>query len=309
MVSAAKIASIAGLGLLYLTGSQALNLREEEICTGFPLETTAYSDISETIPEFALDDPDVFEAASDDMRQLSTEAFVDVQYSSLPSFLQDDKKKCITCVKKTSQKVMCYAFKYIKKYCEKTKCKRVQKYCKIIEEHKAFGYGLVWEKIQPLGLGAAYCCGSGECKNPSLLPKLVSEEEDLIPQDFKEFVTVASNGTLPTVLSQQGDAKGKDCKDCIHHSMAFVMHHMFDVVNKYCEKSKEPHVKKMCEFIHSHKEVAAGYIFGAIEPWKYAKGFCYGNKKCKGYHDGNEVEYERYAALPQIASSSIIEFD
>lgn len=156
----------------------------------------------------------------------------------------------------------------------------------------------------------AYCCGHGECKSGINATALVDLEEDVIPSTMKEFLALAAEDTMQAIATRDdaalglvGDDKGKKCKDCIHHAISTIMHHVWDVVNKYCAKTKDPRIKKMCELIKTHKEVVSGFLFGYVEPWKYGIGYCMGNKKCKHPRDSESDQVDTPETTKEVKTA------
>lgn len=80
---------------------------------------------------------------------------------------------------------------------------------------------------------------------------------------------------------QKNDDDRSECGECLKDSVKWVLKHSEKALAKACEKTECPRFQKFCKWAEEHKDFVRGMIYGKVEPWKMAMGYCAGNGKCK----------------------------
>lgn len=79
---------------------------------------------------------------------------------------------------------------------------------------------------------------------------------------------------------------GHICPKCYKKVFGIVMKVSIWGAKKMCRRTKCPVLKKWCSWAASHREVALGMILAKVEPWKYAIGRCWSDKRGRGGRRG-----------------------
>jgi len=96
------------------------------------------------------------------------------------------------------------------------------------------------------------------------------------------------------------------CSACVSSVSVVVMKHKINRVLFWCLNHKSnTKAQKICEAAYKSPAIAAGFILGVAEPWKYAFGFCTANHHChphrQWHHQGGSrhvPEGQKHRVVP-----------
>jgi len=97
--------------------------------------------------------------------------------------------------------------------------------------------------------------------------------------------------------------KRSKCAKCLRRSVKWQLRTATRALQEACEATKCPHFQKFCEWAEKHPHVTRGMIYGRLQPYKAAAGYCAGNKKCK-YDDKDEAE-EKATGAAAVSSGTV----
>jgi len=102
-------------------------------------------------------------------------------------------------------------------------------------------------------------------------------------------------------LFQDNITSSKACCQCVRHGVKWVIKRAEKRIEKVCEHTKCPVIKRHCEFIRNHKEIGRGMIIAHVHPLCLAHAYCTGRGDCQhkkdlNSYDGELVEAARFGS-------------
>lgn len=195
-----------------------------------------------------------------------------------------------------------------------SKCSKQKRFCMLYKKHPKIVIGMMWFWVRPVGDGYLYCMGKGSCKPKQIdleniqdVMKLGMDAAHLLDfavkelefnESFKFDVEEAKKMEIQVRRQDQdyeeeleeslatpdyGDfglqeAFGgpKPPRACVEKVIKHIMKMVVKKIVHWCHdpKAKCPVREKVCKWASEHKEMALGYLLAAVEPWKYAEGYC-----------------------------------
>ena len=232
----------------------------------------------------------------DELKQSALETIEQVisgKSSSTPGqAMLDDDEKCCNCTAKAAHQILDTAFSHVTEKCSNVTCPFLKKRCDWIAANEKEFKGYLTARLHPGSIGYAYCLGAGECQKPSSPKFAPLDDESIYGEDDSWSVRLSSlvdpflryeqsNRTetdlLPLTidLSRDGELLGrKSHHHCLGKATKYIFRHVLHHIKEACESTEDPDVKKACDWMHEHKEATRGYVYGKVQPWKFAIGYC-----------------------------------
>jgi hypothetical protein len=215
----------------------------------------------------------------------------------------DGCKDCIDRVVKCWYHV---AFQKVGEWCAKeTKCPIKKKICKIFKDEPEVFAGMLFVWGHPIDDGYFYCMGKGECKPQDLLTTFgkgdgITNMEEIVLSDAKEWEkdeeptseielwqteSEIEDLLLQGELQTWGMGMDKDggYKKCVKKASCWVMKKVIHKICAWCKKATKPEDKAKCAWMKAHKKFTFGALLAAVQPWKYAMGYCCPHEGPKKY--------------------------
>lgn len=233
-----------------------------------------------------------------------------------------DDDKCKQCVMAVSAKVVTDVMERISKACEEKppKVKWMKKFCWLVANKPKVVVGMVIFWTHPINLAGAYCVGHGDCSPKSDPSAHFDIEDDMkfkLGQVVRE-VTLSSHSDdsehLLMALEKE-DCNGYEeeeddddeikprpdhkCMKCVGKK---VMEMTIKKVEAFCKKTKCEHAQKICKWAEEHKDEAFGFLLAAVEPWKFAIGYCWPHPHHRHHdrhdrhHGGHHDHHDHHAS-------------
>jgi len=89
---------------------------------------------------------------TNDTEVVDEETMMEELFEKIEEDDDDDEapsQKCARCMRKTTKNVMKHVIRHFKRYCDKTKCPKMKKFCAWAHEHKGFLKGSLYARIDP----------------------------------------------------------------------------------------------------------------------------------------------------------------
>ncbi|KAF4650300.1 hypothetical protein FOL47_001262 [Perkinsus chesapeaki] len=179
-------------------------------------------------------------------------------------------QKCSKCVRKGIKLVMKHAMENFKKHCSNTTCPFINRLCNVSTQNPDFLFGYLMHNVRPLEMAIPYCLGAGRCH---LKQRPMIDANLGLGSALNSMLETDSPAGLTTQQSETSDLK------CIARRTAEYFKDLLRTVEKKCASPTSPIMKKLCEFYSHHTNVAKGVIFSAVQPYKYAVGYCDAKKE------------------------------
>eukprot|EP00192_Tetraselmis_astigmatica_P021014 CAMPEP_0117684082 /NCGR_PEP_ID=MMETSP0804-20121206/20857_1 /TAXON_ID=1074897 /ORGANISM="Tetraselmis astigmatica, Strain CCMP880" /LENGTH=293 /DNA_ID=CAMNT_0005494945 /DNA_START=650 /DNA_END=1529 /DNA_ORIENTATION=+ len=228
--------------------------------------------------------------------------------SMMDDLPEEGNGPCCNCTMSSAKWVMHHVVEHIKAKCEETECPKLKAMCEKAKEHPKVTFGFLLAAVRPLSLGYAWCNGKGECGKNSSLESLPTTDDEMSAIDAVSSLYTSveydmepeDDESVAFDLADQAEEVFDNemrppCKMCVKSVTKGVMFHVIGKITKYCFKTEDPKIKKMCKFAAMHKQLTFGYLFYKVRPIEFAAGFCMGKGKC--YHPSCHSEEMLFEAV------------
>lgn len=193
----------------------------------------------------------------------------------------DCPAKCKECVEQGVKRWYHYVFQKLDAWCNSDdKCPIKKRVCKLKDEHPKVLAGMLYIWGQPATSEYFFCMGEKLCDIPNDAIDQLKETFDYMTiDDSSSWRKSAQDGQCESELHSFGDdtpCYGDDCPNkCEKDATCKVMKHVIDEIKEWCKKATKKCDVEKCEWMKDHKEFTFGVLLAAVQPWKYAYGYCY----------------------------------
>eukprot|EP00397_Hematodinium_sp_SG-2012_P042771 GEMP01047382.1.p1 GENE.GEMP01047382.1~~GEMP01047382.1.p1 ORF type:complete len:281 (+),score=61.97 GEMP01047382.1:89-931(+) len=242
--------------------------------------------------------------------QLLIDAVHDAKNSFSVDMPMSSNGTCCKCIGNVGCHAVNITMISIQKWCEEhsPKKKDQKRFCKLLERKPAVVEGMVIFWIHPLDLGFAYCLGHGDCKHKPNVTELIGDDMKFGMEHVLHHLNVSNTDGIEKKMTEfhkyHKDDHPKDekkmqkylrhqqdhkpCPYCVKAISALVMQHAIKKVVDWCLHTKCPKAKAICKWALQHKAIAFGYLLAAVEPWKFATGYCWPRPYHHHHHNDEE---------------------
>jgi hypothetical protein len=186
-----------------------------------------------------------------------------------------------------------------------------KKVCGMMAKHSKVTLGMIMEHVRPLSLSTAYCFGKGACKEPNSVTMdeiamgempheaLLDHFDGMDWSEVEEQTLSLDPASDDAIEVDTSDAAMGECMDefqkmrkkmpvcpkCMKGTMRRVVGFAVKKVKGMCmmcaqsDADKCKVMQKMCPWAAANKETALGMLIAKVEPWKFALGHCFHQKK------------------------------
>jgi len=209
---------------------------------------------------------------------------------------------CMDCIDKAVKCWYHIAFQKMDDWCAKpSKCPVQKRICKVFKNEPEIFAGMLFVWGHPMDDGYFYCYGHGECKPKDMFPGLNGQGGMMAAvEDFSLADTEWEKQEEPTSelelfhteseieeLLMMGEEKmfgmelfgGDKYKKCVKKTSCWVMKKVIHKICDWCKNATKKEDVKKCDWMKAHKKFTFGALLVAVQPWKYAMGYCCPDRK------------------------------
>lgn len=234
---------------------------------------------------------------TDAPRKIFKIASLDDAITTLPSPMisvhlrQPSEDACCECTGKVSHHIVKSILDEVTSACANVSCPVLQRECKWIAANEEEFTGVIVAKTRPLSLGFSYCMGTGECQHPNTsaisLNLFSRSAPEFLPAQLSaslDFLTrfnssEGKSNEFQLVKESQAMSHPDGRRHCLKKAIRYVMHRSLRHLREECRKTDCPYMKKFCAFAKEHKPFVRGLVYGKVQPWKFAVGYCAGRDR------------------------------
>ena len=159
------------------------------------------------------------------------------------------ESSCCVCVQESMPLMMGRVESKATDLCKTSKCPFMRKMCEWGSEHAEEWFGVLIQMSNAPQTVLAYCTGKGVCT--------IDEEPDSVEGGVGLSITIQNKR-----------------RKCMQKAMKWVMARTGESAKNWCKKTTSPYWIRVCDWASENPKTARGMLWGKVQPWKYASGWC-----------------------------------